>query len=217
MFKTLDLFTGYWQIRTAEECKEITTFVCKFVTFKFEVMPFGLMNAPSTFQRMMDHLFRGVSHVCVYFDGVIVFSKYMEDHMVHLMDVFRRLSQFRLKLKIKKCAFAQPRVKILGHIVDKDGIAVDEEKKSVVKLAPVPRTKTKLRSFLGMASYCIRFVKGFSNIAAPLHVVTSANVEFKWTDEMQVPFELLTRSSTEGGFGNKSGTGAPEFQRVVHC
>ncbi len=80
-------------------------------------------------------------------------------------------------------------MRILGHIVDKDGVAVDEEKISVVKLAPVPRTKTQLRSFLGMASYCRRFVKGFSSIAAPLHVVTAANVQFKWTDEMQVAFE----------------------------
>ena len=74
VFSTLDLFSGYWQVRMANECKEFTTFVCRFGTFKFEVMPFGLMNAPSTFQRMMDVILAGLKFVRVYLDDVVVLS-----------------------------------------------------------------------------------------------------------------------------------------------
>ena len=125
----------------AEECMEMTTFVSKFGTFKFEVMPFGLKNAPATFQRMMDHLFRDVAFVCVYLDDFVVFSRSMEENLGHLKEVFALLAKFKLKVKIEKCEFAKPRVSLLGHVVDSTGVSTDEGKVRAIQEAPRPRTR----------------------------------------------------------------------------
>lgn len=106
VFTTLDLFSSYWPLRMAEHCKEKTTFVCRFGTFQFEVMPFGLMSAPSTFQRIMDQLVRDLRFVHVYLDDVVVFSKSVKEHVAHLIQVFRVIAESGLKLKIAKCSFA---------------------------------------------------------------------------------------------------------------
>ena len=125
VFTTLDLCSGYWQVQMAESCKEKTTFVCHHRTFQFEVMPFGLMTAPSTFQRMMDELFRGLRFVRVYLDDVVVFSKSLGEHLAHLNEVFRIIRDNGLKLKIAKRSFAQSQTRLLGHIVSAQGIRID--------------------------------------------------------------------------------------------
>ena len=128
VFTTLDLFSGYWQVRMAENCKEKTNFVCCFGTFQFEVMPFGLMNAPSTFQRMMDQLFRELSFVSVYLDDVVVFSRTVKEYIEHLDEVFKLIAASSLKLKVAKYSFAQSQTRLLGHIFSGDGVKVDPEK-----------------------------------------------------------------------------------------
>ena len=97
VFSTLDLFSGYWQVRMAEECKEKTTFVCRYGTFQFELMLFGLTNAPSTFQRMMDYVFPDIPFVHVYLDDVVVFSDSMSSHVEHLLQVFEVIAKSGLK------------------------------------------------------------------------------------------------------------------------
>ena len=190
-FTSLDLFSGYWEIRMAQQCKEMTTFVCRYGTYKFEVMPFGLMNAPSTFQRMMDTIFCGVPFVRVYLDDVVVFSKTLEEHLLHLQQVFDVIDDVGLKLKLSKCSCAQAKIKLLGHVVDKSGIAVDPGKIEVIRNAPTPTTTTERRSFLGLASYYRRFICKFADIAAVLHTATSGNGILEWTGEMQEAFDEL--------------------------
>ena len=190
-FTTLDLFSGYWQVRLREECKEKTTFVCRYGTYQFEVMPFGLMNAPSTFQRMMDQVFRHLNFVRVYLDDVVIFSESLEKHLEHLRVAFATIAEAGLKIKVSKCAFAHSSVRLLGHIVTKDGLEVDSDKTAAIQSFPEPRTKTDLRSFLGLAGYYRRFVQGFAGISSTLHAATSKNVEFTWTPEMSIAFQDL--------------------------
>ena len=190
-FSTLDLFSGYWQVRLSEPCKEKTTFVCRYGTYKFEVMPFGLMNTPSTFQRMMDDVFRNLEFVRVYLDDVVVFSPNLATHLAHLRAVFEVLSHVGLKQKISKCSFAHSAVRLLGHIVNQEGLQVDPEKTAIIQEMKVPTNKTELRSFLGLAGFYRRFIKGFAQISATLHEATSRTKPFIWTHEMTSSFNDL--------------------------
>ncbi len=191
IFTALDLFSGYWQIQLAEDLKDITTFTCKYGTFRFEVMPFGLTNAPRTFQRFMQHVLRGIDGVRVYIDDIVIFSKTIEEHLETIQKVFERFSEFNLKIKLKKCFFAQESIELLGHIVGKDGVKVDPKKIEKIKNCRVPTTKTEVRGFIGMASYYRRFIKDFAKISSPLHSLTSPNTRFEWKPEMQKSFEIL--------------------------
>ena len=193
---SLDLFSGYWQIRMAQQCKEMTTFVCRYGTYKFEVIPFGLLNAPSIFQRMMDTIVRGLPFVRVYLDDVVIFSKTLEKHLGHPQQVFDVIEEAGLKLKLSNCIFAQAKIKWLEHVVDKSGIAVDPSKVEVIRNAPIPITTTELRSFLGLAGYYRRFICEFADIATVLHAVTSGNGRLKWTEEMKQAFDELRIKST---------------------
>ena len=196
VFSTLDLFSGYWQVRMAEQCKEVTTFVCRYGTFKFEVMPFGLMNAPSIFQRMMDLIFRNCPFVRVYLDDVVFFSADLKEHVEHLSAVFATSAKHGLKLKVSKCSFAHSKIKLLGHVIDADGIAVDTDKIEVIKSAPIPVTTTEIRSFLGLAGYYRRFIRNFAEISACLHAAISGLNRFEWTWEMRAAFECLKEKLT---------------------
>lgn len=188
---TLDLFSGYWQVRMAEYCKEKTTFVCGFGTFQFEVMPFGLMNARSTFQKMMDQLFRNLRFVRVYLESVWVFSKSVEEHVLHLIEVLRVIAENSLKLRIAKCNFAQSQTRLLRDVVSSQGIKVAPQKVRAMREEPVLTNITELRSFLGLAGYYRRFIPGFAGISTSLHEATSVKKSFRWTKEMLKAFEGL--------------------------
>lgn len=142
----LYLFSGNWEIRLREDCKEKTSFLCRFGTLRFEFIPFGLMNAPSTFQIMMDHILARLSLVPINLDDVVVFSDTIAEHFEHLKMVIKRVSTARLKLKVSKCFFVQEQVDILVHVLDADGVRVDEVKVQVIQEIPRPRTATELCS-----------------------------------------------------------------------
>uniref|UniRef100_A0A8C7XG91 ribonuclease H n=1 Tax=Oryzias sinensis TaxID=183150 RepID=A0A8C7XG91_9TELE len=170
-FSTLDLASGYNQVSVNERDRPKTAFCTPFGLFEFNRMPFGLCNAPATFQRLMERMF-GAEHcqsLLLYLDDIIVFSSSLEDHLNRLDRVLGRLHREGLKVKLEKCCFFRKEVNYLGHLVSREGVSTDPSKVSAVANWPHPTTVSELRSFLGFASYYRRFVEGFSKLAAPLH------------------------------------------------
>ena len=146
-FSTLDLMSGYWQCEMHESSREKTAFITYGGLYEFKVLPFGLCNAPSTFQRSMESVLGDLKwKVCViYLDDIIVFSKTFEEHLEHLSAVFDRFREANIRLKPSKCTFGQSKVTYLGHIISRDGIQPDPEKVRLVQEFPVPRTVKHVR------------------------------------------------------------------------
>ncbi|XP_078472915.1 LOW QUALITY PROTEIN: uncharacterized protein LOC144734543 [Lampetra planeri] len=192
-FSTLDLASGYWQVEMTEEDRPKTAFTTPMGLFEFRVLPFGLTNAPATFQRLMELVMRGLQweQCLIYLDDVIVFSRSLSEHWSRLREVFQRLRAAHLKLKPRKCYIAQREVGYLGHRVSEAGVSTDPEKVRAVVDWPRPRNLTEIRSFLGLATYYRRFVKGFSEIARPLTQLTSPKNPYQWSEACQTAFTIL--------------------------
>lgn len=194
-FSTLDLKSGYWQVKIRPRDKEKTAFSCGEGLWQFTVMPFGLCNAPATFERLMEKVLRQLLRkVClVYLDDVIIFGKSFEEMLNRLRQVFLQLRSANLKLNPKKCSFFKKEIKYLGYVVSEEGVSTDPEKIASVRDWPVPQTKKQVRSFLGFCSYYRKFVKGFSLIAKPLFSLTENLAKFIWTDQCEMAFRELKR------------------------
>ena len=148
-----------------------TAFCTTEALYEFKVMPFGLCNAPATFQRLMDIVLTGLqwTSCLVYLDDIIVLGRTFTEHLSNLGSVFSRIRDAGLKIKPEKCSFLKEKVKYLGHIVSKEGIAADPEKTATVKTWPTPTSTKEVQQFLGLANYYRRFIKDFAQIAKPLH------------------------------------------------
>ena len=177
-------------MQTHPSSKEKTALITHKGLFEFNVMPFGLRNAPAIFQRLMQKVLAGLNpdghspFVSVYLDDIIVFSETFEDHLVHLQAVITRLSDAGLKLKPSKCHFIQQRVEYLGHVITPQGISPNPARTQAVSNFPVPTSVKDVRQFVGLASYYRRFIANFARIAQPLHSLTSKGAVFKWTDSI---------------------------------
>ena len=145
-------------------------------------MPFGLTNAPSTFMRLMNHVLHPFigKFVVVYFDDILIYSKILEEHVLHLKEVFIVLLSEKLYANLNKCTFCTDHVVFLGFVVSSKGVQVDEEKVKAIQEWPTPTNASQVRSFHGLAGFYRRFVKDFSTIAAPLTEVIKKHVGFKW-------------------------------------
>ena len=198
-FSTLDLASGYWQIGLEESSKPLTAFVTQDGLFEFQRMPFGLHNAPATFQRAMQEVLRGLNwqFVLCYLDDVIIFSNSFSEHLCHLKQVFDRFRQAGLKLQPKKCSFGQKEVKYLGHIVSENGVATDPDKVKIVKEYPPPTKVSEVRSFLGFVGYYRKYIKDFCKIAEPLTNLTRKEVHFVWDEKCKTAFETLKQKLQE--------------------
>lgn len=204
-FSTLDLASGYNQVPVMEQDKPKTAFCTPFGLFEWNRMPFGLCNAPSTFQRLMQRMFgdQQCQSLLLYLDDIVVFSSSITQHLQRLELVLNRLQHEGLKVKLGKCAFFQKEVSYLGHIISGEGVSTDPAKIEAVAKWQRPRHATELRSFLGFASYYRRFVEGFAKVAAPLHklVAEVAGTQGKrrhkqdlgpsWTPQCEESFEAL--------------------------
>ena len=194
-FTTLDLLSGYWQVGLTPEARLKSAFCVRSGLYLWNVMPFGLCNAPSTFERLMETVLQGLQwRTClVYLDDIVIFARNEREHLQRMEEVFQRLIRAGLKLKPRKCRLFHREAEYLGHIVSEDGLKVSPGKVAAVQEWPQPECVTELRSFLGTAGYYRRFVKNFSTIAAPLHELTKKGVEFNWTPECQRAFEQLKK------------------------
>ena len=192
-FSTSDLRSGYYQVEVDPVDRPKTTFITRRGAFAFNVMPFGLCNAPATFQRLMDCVMFGLNfETClVYLDDIIVFSADIDSHLQRLKLLFERLKLTNLKLKPSKCKLIQRSVKFLGYVVSDEGLSTDPDKVEAVANWPTPVKLREVRGFLGLCGYYRRFVRQFSDIAAPLHAMTKKNRVFEWTADCQKAFNML--------------------------
>lgn len=197
-FSCMDLNSGFWQIGLDPADKDKTAFATTLGLYQFTVLPFGLANAPSTFERLMEDVLRGLQwEIClVYMDDIIVPSATFNDSITRLELVFHRLSSANLKLKPSKCIFFQREVKFLGHLVSEHGIGTDLDKIKTVRYWPVPISSKQVRSFLGLCSYYRRFVHDFAKIARPLHKLCDKGAAFIWDDVCQTAFDTLKEALT---------------------
>ncbi|GBB99340.1 hypothetical protein RclHR1_34960001 [Rhizophagus clarus] len=191
----MDLASRFHQVEMEETEKEKTAFIYSEGLYEFNVMPFGLRNAPGTFQRIMDKILREYigNFVEIYVDDIMIYSKNLEEHIEHIEKVLQKLQEYNLVIKLKKCKFYQKKIKFLGHEIGNDGLKPNFKKIETIDKIKEPRTVTEVRSFLGLCSYYRRFVKGFSKIAKPLIELTKKEVDFKWSDEYQKSFNELKK------------------------
>ena len=192
-FSTMDLSSGYWQVAMDPVDKAKTAFTTGTDLYQFTVMPMGLRNAPSTFQRLMQLVLRGLhwDFVLVYLDDVIVFGRTFDETLSRLRVVFDRLRDAGLKLRPDKCTFFAKEVTFLGHVISSAGVLPDPANIDKVHSWPIPRNVTELRAFLGLCSYYRRFVKNFAHVAQPLHALTKKGVPYVWSDECEHAFHAL--------------------------
>jgi hypothetical protein len=198
-FTTLDLASGYWQVMMTESDKEKTAFNTPFGLYQFNIMPFGLCNAPGTFQRLMNHVLQDFlgKFVAIYLDDIIIYSQSFEQHIDHVKQVFQALREAHLKIKLKKCYFAMPNISFLGHIVGREGLRPDPAKVQKIRDFPRPHNQKTLRGALGLFGYYRKFIKDFSKIANPMNKLLKKNTPFEWTDKQQTAFDYLKERLTK--------------------
>ena len=194
-FTSLDLKSGYWQVLMNESDKEKTAFACHRGLFEFNVMPFGLSNAPAVFQELMSVVLQGLGDFAIaYLDDILVFSPTLEDHLQHLDTIFDRLWKHDLKLKLKKCNFLESETNYLGFIIGKDGIKPDPKKVEATRSLPIPTCVRAVRLFIGMSSFYRRFIPNFSEIAEPIIALTKKHAHYKWSAKHDEAFQYLKDS-----------------------
>ena len=192
-FSKLDLTSGYWQVRVKSDDTHKTAFRTRYGHYEFMVMPFGLCNAPSTFQHLMNSTFQDYldDFVIIYLDDIMIYSKTFNDHLKHLEIVFQKLREMKLYAKLQKCEFAKEEVEYLGHIVGNKSIKPDPKKTQAIMEWPAPQNSKDVMAFVGLANFYRKFVNNFSKIVAPLTNIMSKKAEFKWKNEQQDAFDKI--------------------------
>ena len=201
VFSSLDLMKGYHQVRMEESSKPKTAFTCHLGLYQYRRMPFGLTNAPATFQRLMGTLFGGKDwdFVFVYLDDILIASKTLQEHLIHLQKVAQRLRESGLRLKPSKCMFATNQIEYLGHTLTTKGVKPNESNIQAVAEFPQPKTIKEVRSFLGMANFYRRHIPSMATMARPLTDLTRHDkatgkpVPFIWSEECQRAFEEIKK------------------------
>ena len=188
---TFDMLKGYWQVPLTQRAREISAFVTPSGLYQYKVMPFGMKNAPATFQRMVNKLVRDIDGCEGYIDDVVIFSDNWSDHIRQIERFFQIMREAKLTINLMKSEFGKATVKYLGHIVGQGQVRpLDAKIQTIIKF-PIPTSRKELARFLGMAGYYRNFCLNFSEIAAPLTNLLSKKVKFVWTDDCQLAFDKV--------------------------
>jgi len=188
-----DLQSGFHQICISDSDVPKTAFVTHKGLYEYLVLPFGLWNSPSLFQRAMNEVFGGLDYVACYMDDMLIFSKSEAEHKIHLAKVLALLREHQFCAKLSKCSFFKSETKFLGHVVRAQGVHVNPEKVQVIKYWPEPTTATEVRSFLGLANFFrkFKFVMGFSTMALPLIKLSTQEHDFQFDSPARTAFGAL--------------------------
>ena len=195
-FCSFDVIQGYHHVELTEESKQKTAFHaprCNPSHWEYNYMPFGLVGAPRTFQKMMDRILRGLEYkiALAYLDDIIVYGATIEECMANMKIVLGRIRAAGLKLKPSKCSLFQRETTFLGHVISADGIKTDPKKvQDMVDMQPCRNVKD-VRTFVGMTQYYSKFIENFQEISAPIQKLMKKNVKFEWGPEQQTAFETL--------------------------
>ncbi|XP_050314887.1 uncharacterized protein LOC126749236 [Anthonomus grandis grandis] len=191
-FTTIDLASGFHQIEMDPESIPKTAFNVEHGHYEYVRMPFGLKNAPATFQRAMDNVLRGLlGKIClVYMDDIIIFSTSLQEHLNNLKLVFERLLSFNMKIQLDKCEFLKKDVEFLGHIITAEGVKPNPRKIEAIKNFKIPNTPKEIKSFLGLVGYYRKFIKDFAKITKPLTNCLKKNVKIIHDKAFRTAFNL---------------------------
>ena len=230
-FTSLDLASGYWQVPMNPKSKKYTAFVCPYGQFQFNVMPFGLTNAPATFQRMMDRILNELREdFCeVYLDDILIYSETFEQHLKHIERVIQRLDDYGLKLKHKKCHFAQLETEYLGFILGNGSYRTAPRIIEAIQNFPEPKLNEEVKlkdiqSFLGVCNFYRKFIDNYKDLIAPINKLLAEKIKTRipapkrsrkkwiiteeknsriWTEEHHIAFqkikEVFQKTREEGG------------------
>ena len=192
VFSKLDLRSGYHQIRMKESDIHKTAFSTHLGHYEYKVMPFGLSNAPATFQELMNTVFSKYlrQFVLVFFDDILIYSKNIALHRQHLKTVLQLLRLHQLKLKATKCSFATDMVEYLGHVLSAKGVATDPSKIEAITNWETPKNIKQLRQLLGFTGYYRRYIAGYATICRPLHEALKKD-SFVWGEAQEQAFQKL--------------------------
>jgi hypothetical protein len=195
LFSVLDLCSGYWQVEIEESSKEKTSFATPFGQYECNRLGFGLMNAPSTFVRLMSKVLCGIlKGVAVYMDDLLVYSTDVTEHLRLLREVLNRVRKAGLRLKPEKCVLLALQVLYLGHILRGGTVSPDPRNVSIIKQVARPLSSEDLKSFLGMVGWYSRFIQAYAKIALPLTRLTRKKVVFLWTRVEEEAFRILQKA-----------------------
>jgi hypothetical protein len=198
-FTKMDLESGFHLIRIREGDEWKTAFRTRYGLYEYTIMPFGLTNAPSTFQDMMNHIFRDMIDLGLlsYMDDLLVYADTIEGHDKTVCEVQRRLQANRLAVSPEKCVWRQQEVEFLGHLIGREGIKMSPEKIEVVLEWKSPSSLVETQSFLGFANFYRRFIQDYSRVARPMTELTKGTAKhFRWTPEAELAFQELKNRFT---------------------
>ena len=188
---TFDMLKGYWQVPLTQRAREVSAFVTPSGLYQYKVMPFGMKNAPATFQRMVNKLVRDIDGCEGYIDDVVIYSDNWSDHIHQIKRFFQIMREAKLTINLMKSEFGKATVKYLGQIVGQGQVRPLDAKIQTIAKFPLPTSRKELARFLGMAGYYRNFCLNFSEIAAPLTNLLSKKVKFVWTDDCQLAFDKV--------------------------
>uniref|UniRef100_A0A8C5PE09 Gypsy retrotransposon integrase-like protein 1 n=1 Tax=Leptobrachium leishanense TaxID=445787 RepID=A0A8C5PE09_9ANUR len=198
IFTKLDLRGAYnlLRIRQGDEWK--TAFNTRYGHYEYLVMPYGLCNAPATFQNFVNDVFRDLLDICVvvYLDDILIYSDTLQDHRRQMLEVFSRLRKHHLYAKKEKCVFETDRIAFLGYILSPGKIEMDPEKITAITSWPIPTSRKEVQRFIGFANFYRKFIRSFSRLVEPLTNLTRTKVPFKWSESASQAFHTLQKQFT---------------------
>jgi hypothetical protein len=193
IFSKIDLRIGYHQVWIKDEDIHKTTFRMRYGHYEFLVVPFWLTNAPATFMCLMNNVLNKFLDKIVleFIDDILIYSKNREEHEEHIRLVLQVLREHHLYTKFSKCNFFQKQVHYLGHVISKEGVVVDPDTIRSIMEWTTPKDVSNIISFMGLAGYYRRFVKGFSKIGFPITALHKKGIKFIWTSKCEERFQEL--------------------------